>query len=133
MEKEYPRQQVAKEHTKLANWVKKDDALIERVDRLLSTAPVRRKNMFGSAAWFLEVNDLMFAGAWGEGIMIRVGEKVASYLIEIGEAEPFDPMGGRPMREYVFLNGERIAEDDILLGWLDQASEFAEGLPPKTK
>ena len=89
--------------------------------------------MFGSAASFLEVNDLMFAGAWGEGIMIRVGEKVASYLIEIGEAEPFDPMGGRPMREYVFLNGERIAEDDILLGWLDQASEFAEGLPPKTK
>ena len=117
----------------MANWVKKDDALIERVDGLLSTAPVRRKNMFGSAAWFLEANDLMFAGAWGEGIMIRVGEKVASYLIEIGEAEQFDPMGGRPMREYVFLDGERIAEDDILTGWLEQASEFAETLPPKAE
>ena len=117
----------------MANWVKKDDALIERVDGLLSMAPVRRKNMFGSAAWFLDSNDLMFAGAWGEGIMVRVGEKVTSYLIEIGEAEPFDPMGGKPMREYVLLNGERIAEDDILLGWLEQASEFTESLPPKSK
>ena len=117
----------------MANWVKKDEALIERVDGLLSMAPVRRKNMFGSAAWFLEANDLMFAGAWGEGIMIRVGEQVASYLIEIGEAEPFDPMGGRPMREYAFIDGHRIAEDDELLDWLNEASDFTASLPPKKK
>ena len=115
----------------MANWAKTDDALIERVDDLLSTAPVRRKNMFGTAAWFLESNDMMFVGAWGDGIMVRVGENVTSHLIEIGEAEPFDPMGGKPMREYVFLNGDRIADDDILLGWLEQSSEFAEALPPK--
>ena len=42
-------------------------------------------------------------------------------------------MGGKPMREYVLLNGERIAEDDDLLEWLDQASEFAGTLPPKQK
>jgi len=30
----------------MANWAKKDEALIERVDGLLSIAPVRRKNMF---------------------------------------------------------------------------------------
>jgi predicted lipoprotein len=35
---------------KMANWPKKDEALIERVDALLSIAPVRRKNMFGTAA-----------------------------------------------------------------------------------
>ncbi|MDA1280947.1 MAG: TfoX/Sxy family protein [Chloroflexi bacterium] len=116
----------------MAHWVKKDDALIERVDGLLASAPVRRKNMFGSAAWFLETNDLMFAGAWGEGIMVRVGEQVAQYLIGSGEGEPFDPMGGKPMREYVFLNGERIADDEILLGWLEQASDFPEPLPPKS-
>ena len=117
----------------MANWVKKDDALIERVNGLLSTDPVKRKNMFGSAAWFLETNDLMFAGAWGEGIMIRVGEQVAQYLIEAGEGELFDPMGDKPMREYVFLNGERIAEDDILIDWLKQASDFTETLPPNSK
>jgi hypothetical protein len=115
----------------MANWPKKDDTLIERVDGLLSIAPVHRKNMFGTAAWFLESNDMMFAGAWGEGVMVRIGERRTSSLIESGEAEPFDPMGGKPMREYVYLNGEQIAEDGELLEWLDEASEFAGSLPPK--
>ena len=117
----------------MAEWAKKDEALIERVDGLLATAPVRRKNMFGTAAWFLESNDMMFAGAWGEGIMVRVGEERTSDLIESGDAEPFDPMQGRPMREYVFIDGHRIAEDAELLNWLDEASGFAETLPPKQK
>ena len=115
----------------MANWPKKDEALIERVDALLSIAPVRRKNMFGTAAWFLETNDMIFAGAWGEGVMVRIGEQRTSSLIESGEAEPFDPMEGKPMREYVYLNGEQIAEDGELLEWLDEASEFAASLPPK--
>ncbi len=115
----------------MADWAKKDEGLIERIDGLLSIAPVRRKNMFGTAAWFLESNDMMFAGAWGEGVMVRIGEQRTSRLIESGEAEPFDPMGGKPMREYVYLNGEQIAEDGELLEWLDEASEFAGSLPPK--
>jgi TfoX/Sxy family transcriptional regulator of competence genes len=115
----------------MANWAKKDEALIERIDGLLSVAPVRRKDMFGTSAWFLESNDQMFAGAWGEAIMVRVGEKLTSRLIESGEAEPFDPMGGKPMREYVLLDSEKIAEDSDLLEWLDQASDFASALPPK--
>jgi len=117
----------------VANWAKKDEALIERIYGLLALAPVHRKNMFGTTAWFLESNDLMFIGAWGEGIMVRIGEERTTSLIESGDAEPFDPMGGKPMREYVLLDGERIAEDDDLLDWLDQASEFAGTLPPKQK
>ena len=115
----------------MTNWPEKDEALIERVDGLLATAPVGRKNMFGTAAWFLESNEMMFVGAWGGGIMVRVGEQRTSDLIESGDAESFDPMGGRPMREYVFIDGDRIAEDDELLGWLNEASDFAEALPPK--
>jgi hypothetical protein len=115
----------------MAEWAKKDEALIERVDGLLSTAPVRRKNMFGTVAWFLDSNDMMFAGAWGAGIMVRVGVERTANLIESGGAEPFDPLGGRPMREYVLLNGDRIAGDDELLGWLNEAGDFAGTLPPK--
>jgi hypothetical protein len=117
----------------MANWAKKDEALIERIDGLLATAPVSRKNMFGTSAWFLELNDMMFAGAWGEAIMVRVGESRTTALIESGDAESFDPMGGKPMREYVLLSAERIAEDDSLLSWLEEASVFAGTLPPKKK
>ncbi|MBT4125496.1 MAG: RNA methyltransferase [Chloroflexi bacterium] len=117
----------------MADWATKDEALIERIDGLLAAAPVRRKNMFGSSAWFLEANDMMFAGAWGEAIMVRVGAERTSALIEAGDAESFDPMGGKPMREYVLLNADRIAEDDVLLVWLEESSQFAAGLPPKKK
>ena len=34
-------------------WPQKDELLIERIDGLLSAAPVRRKNFFGTVAWFL--------------------------------------------------------------------------------
>jgi hypothetical protein len=117
----------------MADWATKDEALIERIDGLLAAAPVRRKNMFGSSAWFLEATDMMFAGAWGEAIMVRVGAERTSALIEAGDAESFDPMGGKPMREYVLLNADRIAEDDVLLVWLEESSQFAAGLPPKKK
>jgi TfoX/Sxy family transcriptional regulator of competence genes len=116
----------------MADWAKKDEALIERVDGLLATAPVRRKNMFGTAAWFLDSNDNIFAGAWGTSVMLRVDEERTKNLIETGMARPFDPMGGRPMREYVLLEGEQVAEDEDLLNWLEQASEFVVTLPPKT-
>ena len=75
----------------------------------------------------------MFAGAWGDSIMVRVGSERTATLIESGVAEPFDPMGGKPMREYVLLNADRIAEDDQLLSWLEEASQFAGSLPPKQK
>ena len=35
------------------------------------------------------------------------------------------------MKEYVLVNSDRIAEDEDLLNWLDQASEFAGPLPHK--
>ena len=103
----------------MAAWAKKNEALIERIDTLLSAAPVQRRNFFGNVSWFLNSNDLMFAGAWGDGVIIRVGE------------ERFDPSGHRPKREYVYLDAQRIAEDDTLLDWLDQASAFVGTLRSK--
>ena len=116
----------------MADWAKKDEALIERVLGLLSVAPVRSKSMFVTTAWFLESNDLMFTGAWGDGIMVRVGAKRTAELIESGDADSFDTLGNnKAMKGYVLLNSDRIAEDEDLLNWLNEASEFAGSLPPK--
>ena len=117
----------------MADWPQRDESLIERIDGLLSTAPVRRRNFFGTVAWFLESNDLIFAGAWGEGVMLRLGEERSADLIESGAADPHDPTGHRRKREYVFVDGHRIREDDVLLDWFRQASEFVGTLPPNTK
>ena len=110
-----------------------DKALEERIDGLLASMPVRRKKMFGTSAWFLESNDQMFAGVWADGVMVRLGQEEVASLIGSGEAEPFDPMGGRPMKEYVFVNGEKTAEDANLLEWLERAAAFTSGVPAKVK
>ncbi len=115
----------------LKTWPRKDDSLIERIDVLLSSAPVHRKNFFGTVAWFLESNDLIFASAWGDGVMLRLGEERALSLIESGAADPHNPTGHRPKREYVFLDSSRIGRDDGLIEWLSEASEFVGSLPPK--
>ena len=117
-------------------WPGKDELLIERIDTLVLAAnrvPARRKNFFGTVAWFLESNDLMFAGAWGEGVILRLGEQRSTDLVESGEADRHDPTGHGPKREYVFLDGTRIKEDAVLLDWFRQASDFVGTLPPVAK
>lgn len=114
-------------------WPKMDKDLEERIDGLVGAMPLRRKKMFGTSAWFLESNDLMLGGVWGDGVMVRVGESEAGTLVKGGDAEQFDPMGGRPMREYVFLDSEKIAEDNDLIEWFERAAGFTSTLPARKK
>lgn len=114
-------------------WPEMDRELEERIDGLTAGIPVRRKKMFGTSSWFMESNDQMFAGVWGDGVMVRVGQEQAKSLVQDGTADEFDPMGGRPMREYVYLNAEKIAEDADLMGWLETAAGFTSTLAAKKK
>ncbi|MDA1298161.1 MAG: TfoX/Sxy family protein [Chloroflexi bacterium] len=114
-------------------WPEMDKGLEDRIDGLMASMPVRRKKIFGTSAWFMESNGQMFAGVWADGIMVRVGEEEARSLTGSGGAESFDPMGGRPMREYVFIDGEKIAEDGELLNWIERGAGFAATLATKVK
>lgn len=114
-------------------WPEMDKELEERIDGLAAALPVRRKKMFGTSSWFMDSNDQMMAGVWGDGVMVRVGEKEAKSLIESGIVEAFDPMGGRPMREYIYLDAEKITEDSDLTEWLERGAGFASTLAVKKK
>ena len=117
----------------MPSFPKPDPGLVERVDAILSTYPARRRPMFGTTSWFLESNEQMFAGVWGDGLTARVGAEEALRLARSGEVEAFDPMGGRPMKEYVLVPADRIEEDADLEAWVGRAARFADGLPPKRR
>jgi hypothetical protein len=89
--------------------------------------------MFGSIAWFLESNGAMFTTVTGEGVGVRLGEERTAELVDSGEARSFPPGSKWPMREYVFFDGDRVTEDDILLALLEEASDYAGTLPPARK
>lgn len=114
-------------------WPTKDPALVERIEEATASMPVNKRKMFGTESWFVASNAQMFAGVWGDALMIRIGEDGVKRETERGDASIFDPMGGRPMREYVLIPSERLADDDDLTAWLQKGLEFASSLTPKKK
>ncbi len=90
---------------------------------------VRIKPMFGSLAAF--AGDQMFMGTLGGEIMIRLGEDDRQAALAAGSSV-FEPMPGRPMREYVTVPGWR--DNPARVGELATLSmDYALSLPPKKK
>jgi hypothetical protein len=117
----------------MAAWAKRDDQLVVRIDRLLESAPVVRKNFFGNMAWFHESNDQMVFAAWGGDVALRLGEESSEKLIESGQMFAFDPSSHRPKREYALILERQHANDEYLLDWLHIAIKFGESLTLKSK
>jgi len=98
---------------------------------LLPTTGGDGRTMFGCPCGFLGGN--MFMGLFGDQLFLRLGESDRATLLAEEGAEPFDPMGGRPMREYVvvppgWLEGDA---DDELHAWISKSVRYAKSLPPK--
>lgn len=87
--------------------------------------------MFGCPCGFIGGN--MFTGLFEDKLFVRLAEADRARLLAEEGAEPFDPMGGRPMREYVcvpsaWLEGDH---DDDLRAWMAKAAGYARTLSPK--
>jgi TfoX/Sxy family transcriptional regulator of competence genes len=84
--------------------------------------------MFGQLSAF--VNGNMFMGIFGDDVFVRLPEGDREELLRAGGA-PFEPMSGRPMREYIVLPGAWREEPSRVREWTTRSLEHAEELPPK--
>jgi TfoX/Sxy family transcriptional regulator of competence genes len=90
---------------------------------------VSQRPVFGQPAAFLDGN--MFLGVFGENLIVRLSESDrAQAALELG-AKPFEPMPGRPMREYVVLPAKVLADPASAEAWVARALAFAHQLPKK--
>lgn len=97
-------------------------------DRLLPDDPrVVRSQMFGHPAAF--VNGNMFFGTFAQTLIARVGTERAQSLVG-DDFGIFEPMAGRPWREYVQFERDQIADDEGRTLATD-ALEHTAALPPK--
>ena len=88
-------------------WPKRDEWLIERIDRLLLAAhrvPTRRKNFFGTVAWFLESNDLLFAVPVVKGVIFGLGVDAPADLASSG-VQSHLPAGGKTLQQRLLDQG----------------------------
>ena len=89
---------------------------------------VRVKPMFGNVSAF--VNGNMFMGLFGSDLFVRLPEPDRESLMKAGGG-PFEPMPGRPMREYVILPAAWRTQPERIREWVDRSLAWAEELPPK--
>ena len=111
-------------------WKKSPPDLIATFDAAIAGRPgVKRSQMFGYANAFLHGH--MLTGLFQDRMMVRLSEADRAKAIEAG-GSIFEPMQGRPMREYVVLPPGIVADKRKLAGWLKRAIAYVDTLPPKT-
>ena len=80
-------------------WKKSSAEAVERfVGALPTDAAGGRRKMFGYEACF--VNGGFWAGMYQEEIVIKLPPEVKAQTAELSAAKQFDPMGGRPMKNW---------------------------------
>jgi TfoX/Sxy family transcriptional regulator of competence genes len=77
----------------------------------------------------------MFMGLYGPDVFVRLPDDDREELSALG-GTPFEPMAGRPMKEYVVLPEAWRGEPDRVREWAGRSLDWAEELPakqPKTR
>jgi TfoX/Sxy family transcriptional regulator of competence genes len=111
-------------------WKKPSAQLIETFDAILPGPPAERRLMFGFPAAF--VNGNMFMGLHEERLILRLDNQPRQELLA-GGAKLFEPMKGRPMKEYVVAPAALVDDRAALGTWAHKAFAYGKSLPPKTK
>jgi len=103
--------------------------IVETFEAALASTMGERRNMFSYPAGF--ANGHMFCGVFARQIFVRLAEDDRVLLLKRAGAHLFDPMGGRPMREYVVAPDDLLEDAAELRDWFAKAFAFAQSLPPK--
>lgn len=113
-------------------WTKSPQSLIDLFEGSVPTAAgVSRRKMFGYPAAFANGN--LFIGLHQNDFIIRLSDTDrAQFSAEFGE-RAFEPMPGRPMREYVRLPEALLADPRRRASWIDQSLRYAETIAAKPK
>lgn len=105
----------------------------EAADRLASIAQpfaCQKKPMFGHEVYW--VNGNMFAGVFQDSIFFRLSAKdQAEFLKTFKDAKQFEPMSGRPMKDYVVVPESVLGDKKLVNEWMARSYAFTASLPEK--
>lgn len=103
--------------------------LDNRIRRIVAEwGPTSAKKMFGGVCHLLQGN--MFCGVYKDFLILRLGVDRAEKALTFPAVRPFD-ITGRPMKGWVMVPVDAVADDRELEIWLAQARDFAAGLEKK--
>jgi len=104
--------------------------LVARFAELASQAPdAVRKQVFGYPA--LVIGGNMFMALHQDSLILRLSEDDRTEFVERFGPSTFEPMPGRPMREYVVVPAA-IVDGTAVDDWIARALAYVNRLPPKS-
>ena len=107
-----------------------DETLAARVRQVLAPrSGIEERRMFGGVGWM--VGGHMACAVMGDDVVVRLGPQDAPAALDRPHVRPFGRAGARPMKGFVLVEAEGVAEDAELAGWLDAGVGFAASLKPK--
>jgi TfoX/Sxy family transcriptional regulator of competence genes len=110
-------------------WRKAPPDLVERFEAAVAGVEgLETRKMFGYPAGF--VGGHMVTGLHQESWIVRLPEESRQERLDEGWSI-FEPMPGRPMREYVALPPNVIGDPDAARTWVERAADFGRSMPPK--
>ena len=113
-------------------WKRPSERMIEFFDAILpGGSRVERKKMFGCPVGFINGN--MFMGLHNDRIILRLSEGEREDFIRQYNAQIFEPMPGRKMRDYIVVPEKLFMNVTTLKAWCEKSYEYASKLKPKEK
>jgi TfoX/Sxy family transcriptional regulator of competence genes len=74
----------------------------------------------------------MFMGLFQESMILRLPTGPREEFLNVHNAKIFEPMAGRPMREYAAVPQPLLRDKKELTAWIAKAFEYGASLKPKT-
>ena len=112
-----------------ADWTKSPPELVEVFEAVFPGPPAVARQMFGYPAGF--VNGNMFMGLHQHNMVLRLPDGPRAELLAMEGAATFEPMAGRPMKEYVVVPATLLAAPEALEPWVARALAHGASLPAK--
>jgi TfoX/Sxy family transcriptional regulator of competence genes len=112
-----------------ADWTKSPPELVEVFEAVFPGPPAVARQMFGYPAGF--VNGNMFMGLHQHNMVLRLPDGPRAELLAMEGAATFEPMAGRPMKEYVVVPATLLAAPETLETWVAKALAHGASLPAK--
>jgi TfoX/Sxy family transcriptional regulator of competence genes len=112
------------------SWRKSPDDLKQRfADAVAGIDGLEQRQMFGYPAGFIGGN--MTTGLHQDSWIVRLPEDERRQRLDAGWSV-FEPMVGRPMREYVAMPDDVVADPADARQWVERAAAYVRTLPPKS-
>jgi TfoX/Sxy family transcriptional regulator of competence genes len=111
-------------------WEKMSQEAAQQLEVIVKPFASQKKPMFGHEVY--RVNGNMFAGVFESSIWMRLSpQDQAEFTGKYKDARQFEPMAGRPMKDYVVIPESVLGDEEAVGKWMKRSYDYTASLPEK--